>query len=208
MHYSIDSSTNLTFLAKLSDAKKAEEVWPHFVESYGKAIYQWVINWGASQADAEDIVQQTLLTVFLKVKQFHREGRFTFRTWIRQIARYTWLNVYQKASRTELLPVDEIDRIICLEKLKTSAAREDLINSFDQLACAEIRDLAFSRVRQRVNEQTWNIFFLFEHEGRSGLEIAEQFGVSHVAVRLAAFRVRQMLNEEVSLIDTSIIDML
>lgn len=207
MSLSSDSQTSLTFLAKLRDARSTDEVWPHFVESYGKLIYDWALKWGASPADAEDIVQQTLLTVYLKVNQFRREGRFTFRSWIRQIARYTWMNVFQKASRTELLPVDQIDRIVSLNKLKTSAARADLISCFDELACTEIRDLAFSKVQKRVSEQTWTIFILFEHDGLSGLEIAEKLGISHGSVRLAAFRVRQMLNEEVARIDNGIIDL-
>lgn len=208
MSLSLDSSTRLSFLANLSDSQSRMEVWPLFVETYGKAIYHWSVKWGASPADAEDIVQQTLLTVFLKIEKFQHGGRFTFRAWLRQIARYTWMNIFEKASRTEVLPVDDVEHLISLQRLKSPAAREDLINRFDQLACEEIRDLAFTRVRERVSEQTWNIFYQFEHEGRPGAEIAEEFGITPGSVRLAAFRVRQFLNEEVTRIDPSFADLL
>lgn len=201
MSLSLDSSTRLSFLANLSDSQNRMDVWPLFVDSYGKAIYYWGLKWGASPADAEDMAQQTLLTVFLKIEQFRHGGKFTFRAWLKQIARYTWMNIYEKASRTDLLPVEDVDRIISLQKLKTSAAREDLIHCFDQLACEEIRDLAFTRVRERVSEQTWEIFLLFEHQGQSGEGVAQQFDVSTNTVRMSVYRVRQLLNEEVKRID-------
>lgn len=208
MSFSVDSSTRLSFLVNLSDSENRQEVWPQFAETYGKAIYRWSLKWGASPFDAEDIVQQTLLTVFIKVKQFKHGGRFSFRAWLRQIARYTWMNILEKSMRTELLPVDDVDWLISKRQLKSPAAREDLINRFDQLACEEIRDLAFAVVRERVSEQTWSVFLLFEHESRPADEIAEQFGMTAGGVRLAAFRVRKLLNQEVALIDPSLTDLL
>ena len=112
MSLSLDSSTRLSFLANLSDSQSRMEVWPLFVESYGKAIYHWSTKWGASAADAEDIVQQTLLTVFLKIEKFEHGGRFTFRAWLRQIARYTWMNIFEKAARIEVMSVHDVEQII------------------------------------------------------------------------------------------------
>lgn len=208
MSFSIESSTRLSFLAKLNNSPNELEVWEIFVEKYGRAIYQWCIVWGASVSDAEDIVQQTLLVVFRKVQEFQHGGKLSFRAWLRQIAKYTWMNVFGKASRTVLLPIEDVEHLISVKELKTSAARADLIHRFDELACEEIRDLAFARVRERVSEQTWAIFMLFEHEKLSGSEIAERFHIREGAVRLAAYRVRRMLNEEVVCIDPSMNDLI
>lgn len=203
MAVSLDSSTKLSLLAKLADAQSRAEVWPTFVEKYGKAIYAWCLKWGASAEDAEDIVQQTLLTVFLKLELFKHGGRFTFRGWLRQIARHTWLKIIEKTAKSKPVDTEEMERLSSIKLLKTVGAREDLINSFDQLACEEIRDMAFAKVRERVSEQTWQAYILNDHEQLPGTETAKRLGITVGAVRLSAYRVRLMLNDELARIDPS-----
>lgn len=203
MGISTDSSTKLSLLAKLADAQSRVDVWPTFVETYGKAIYTWCLKWGASVEDAEDIVQQTLLTVFLKLELFKHGGRYTFRGWLRQIARHTWLKIIEKTSRAKIVDSEEIERLSSIKSLKTAGARDDLINVFDRLACDEIRDMAFSRVRERVSEQTWAAYILNDHDQLPGVETAARLGITVGAVRLSAYRVRLMLNDELVRIDPS-----
>lgn len=201
-----NSSTKMSLLAKLADDKGREDVWPTFVERYGKAIHAWCLKWGASSEDAEDIVQQTLLTVFLKLEHFKHGGRYTFRAWLRQIARHTWLKIIEKSAKATVVDSDEMERLTSIKSLKTIGARDDLINAFDQLACEEIRDMAFSKVRERVSEQTWQAYIMSDHDKSSGVEIASHLGMSIGAVRLSAYRVRLMLNDELARIDPTIIN--
>lgn len=206
MSISTNSSTKLSLLAKLADAKGREDVWPTFVEKYGNAIYAWCRKWGASSEDAEDIVQQTLLTVFLKLEHFKHGGRYTFRGWLRQIARHTWLKIIEKTAKASVVDTDEIERLTSIRMLRTVGARDDFINAFDQLACEEIRDMAFSKVRERVSEQTWQAYIMSDHDQSPGVEIAKLLGLSVGAVRLSAYRVRLMLNDELARIDPTIIN--
>jgi RNA polymerase sigma-70 factor (ECF subfamily) len=206
MSISTNSSTKLSLLAKLADDKGREDVWPTFVEKYGKAIYAWCLKWGASSEDAEDIVQQTLLTVFLKLEHFKHGGRYTFRGWLRQIARHTWLKIIEKSAKATVVDTDEMERLTSIKLLKTIGARDDLISSFDQLACEEIRDMAFSKVRERVSAQTWQAYIMSDHDQSPGIEIASRLGMTIGAVRLSAYRVRLMLNDELARIDPTIIN--
>lgn len=197
----LNSDTRSSFLAKLKDGSSQEDLWPVFVDKYGKAIFAWCRRWGASSEDAEDILQMTLLQVFLKVERFEHGGRYTFRAWLRQIARNLWLKVVERSSRTRILDDGQIERLATMKLLKSHEARQDLLSQFDQIACDEIRCLAFERVRQRVNEVTWQAYVLNDHERMAGKEIAEKLGVTLGAVRVASFRVRNMLTEELTAID-------
>jgi RNA polymerase sigma factor (sigma-70 family) len=199
-----DSNTKLSLLAKLVDTDSRSDVWPTFVEIYGKAIYDWCLKWGASSEDAEDIVQQTLMTVFLKLELFKHGGHHTFRGWLRQIARHTWLKIVEKTARATFVDIGEMERLTSIKLLKTVGARDDLIHVFDKLACEEIRDMAFSKVRERVSEQTWQAYLMSDHDHISGVEIAERLGITIGAVRLSAYRVRLILNEELAKIDPTL----
>lgn len=200
-----DSDTNLSLLVKLQENPSHEEIWPVFVDKYGKVIYSWCLRWGTSKEDAEDILQQTLLLVFLKVDLFKHGGRFSFRAWLRQIAKFTWLKIVEKTKRTKPLEFCQLKTLSTLHVLKSGNARTDLLQEFDQLACAEIRSLAFERVKQRVSDVTWQAFLLSNHDKVPGKVIAEQLGISLGAVRVAAFRVRSMLNQELAAIDPSFV---
>jgi RNA polymerase sigma factor (sigma-70 family) len=197
----INSDTHSSLLASLKSDSPQENPWPLFVAKYGQAIYAWCLRWGASHEDAEDILQLTLLQVFLKVERFERTGRFSFQGWLRQIARNIWLKIVEKNARTHCLEDDQIERLAGLNGLNSFDARKDLLHQFDQIACDEIRRLAFDRVQSRVSEATWNAFLLNDHERMPGREIAEKLGISLGAVRVASFRVRHMLNEELAVID-------
>ncbi len=196
------SDTNPSLIPKLRDAQCREEVWPEFVDRYGSLVYEWCLRWGAPIEEAEDIVQQTLLSVYLHIDSFERHGPGAFRAWMRQIARNVWLRIVEKSLRQRKALEVFADFHPDSKSLRSGLAREDLLRQFDEVACEEIRSLAFERVRQRVSTNTWNAFFLCDHDRMPGKIVAERLGISLKAVHLAAIRVRRMLTEELLRIDS------
>lgn len=193
--------TKPSLIPKLRDTACREEVWPEFVSRYGSLVFDWCIRWGAPAEEAEDIVQQTLLSVFLHIDSFERQGPGAFRAWMRQIARNVWLRIVEKSLRQRNLMREIAETLPDSKSLRSAFAREDLLRKFDEVACEEIRSLAFERVRQRVSSNTWEAFFLCDHDRVPGRIVAERLGISLKAVHLAAIRVRNMLAQELSKID-------
>lgn len=192
MSTAIRFDTKPSLIPKLRDAAFREEVWPEFVSRYGSLVYDWCIRWGAPAEEAEDIVQQTLLSVFLHIDAFERQGPGAFRAWMRQIARNVWLRIVEKTLRQRRM----MREIAESRTLRSGLAREELLRKFDEVACEEVRSLTFERVRQRVSPNTWEAFYLCDHERIPGKIVAERLGISLKAVHLAAIRVRRMLAEE------------
>jgi RNA polymerase sigma-70 factor (ECF subfamily) len=194
--------TRVSLILSLKNGCRQEQVWPDFADKYGPLIYRWCLRWGANPQDAEDIVQQTLLSVFLKIEMFEsRHGQGSFRGWIRRIARNVWLKIVSKSIRMNRPVAPGSQSLGNSRLLWSSAARDDLLNHFDALACEEIRDLAFDKVRQRIRPQTWEAYYLSDHDNLPGQDVAERLGMSLKAVHLAAIRVRRMLSEELADID-------
>lgn len=193
--------TKPSLIPKLRDSSCREEVWPDFVERYGSLVYDWCLRWGAPPQEAEDIVQQTLLSVFLHVDSFEKEGPGAFRAWMRRISRNVWLRIVEKSLRQRQVLTEIAESFPDTRSLRSALAREDLLRKFDEVACEEIRSLAFERVRLRVSSTTWEAFLLCDHDRVPGKIVAERLGISLKAVHLAAIRVRNMLAEELSRID-------
>ena len=146
-------------------------------------------------------MQQTLLSVFLNIDSFERQGPGAFRAW-RQIARNVWLRVVEKSLRYRQVLSEIAESGPHAKSLRSAQAREDLLRKFDEVACEEIRSLAFERVRARVSSTTWEAFLLCDHDRVPGKVVAERLDISLKAVHLAAIRVRSMLSEELVRIDS------
>ena len=192
-------STQLSLLDDLSSPHQ-HVAWPIFLNRYGGIVMDWCRQWGASAEEAEDIVQDTLLRVFLHINQFQHRGRFSFRSWLKTIARNVWLSLIRERCRTD----DQLHAEPATQpqfSLLSLQARENLEELFNEMATREILEIAAQRVRTRVSPATWAIFQMSEVEDVPGPEIAQLMGVTIVTVHHATSRVRAMLRQEIALID-------
>ena len=198
---SLDSRTHVSLLVRLSDETRRDEAWSVFAEKYGGLIYRWCRHWGADASDAEDITQETLLAVYLRIIRYEHGGRYSFRAWLRKIAKRVWIKVLERSIRNKALGSGQSVENEAIWKLASSGARDDLLHRFDDMAREEIRDLVFHRVKSRVAENTWNAYFLNDHEKLSGEEISNRLGMSIGSVHVSAHRVRKLIREELAQLD-------
>jgi RNA polymerase sigma-70 factor (ECF subfamily) len=80
-------STRHSLLARIRDLKDAD-AWSEFVEVYTPFVYGFVQRRGLQSADASDVTQDVMRTVFLAVNGFeHEQRKGSFRSWLITIAR-------------------------------------------------------------------------------------------------------------------------
>lgn len=195
----MNPSTQISLLDDLSSPRQ-QVAWPIFLNRYGGIVMDWCRQWGASVEEAEDIVQETLLRVFLHISQFHHRGRFSFRSWLKTIARNVWLTLVKERCRPDSQVQPEMPAAPQFSLLSLQA-RENLEELFNEMATREIVEMASQRVQARVSPVTWKIFQMSEVEEVPGPEIAHRLGVTIVTVHHATSRVRAMLRQEIALID-------
>jgi len=63
----LDSRTHPSLLAKLRDEGLRDQARGVFADKNGGLIYRWCRHRGADHTDAEDITQETLLAVYLRI---------------------------------------------------------------------------------------------------------------------------------------------
>src|SRR6185295_18148826 len=80
-----------------------QEGWRQFFDTYWRLIYSVARRTGLSDADAEDIVQETVLAVAKQMPSFHYDpARGSFKNWLLLITRRRIIQFQRKRSKMPL----------------------------------------------------------------------------------------------------------
>ena len=136
----------------------------------------------------EDLVQMVFVKVFAKIDQFN--GPVPLEHWVSRIAINTCINqIKAERVRPELRWADlgDEERFV----VETLAATENELDATDAFAAREIVE----KLLTRLEPADRMLVTLLHLEGRSGKEVAQMMGCSHLSVRVRDFRVRQKLKQ-------------
>lgn len=118
------------------------------------------MRYGRSVQEAEDILQESFIKVFAKIKDFRFESRLE--TWITRITINTALN--HQRQKLYLLPMVDVDHIMM--------AQDEEIN------LSEFHLSELVKIIQSLPDGCRVVFNLFAIEGYSHKEISEELGIS------------------------------
>ena len=192
------TGTRLSLLTRLKNWDDSEG-WREFFDRYGKLIYGFAIKAGLSEAEAQDVVQETLLAVAKQMPGFHYDpAKGSFRRWLFNQARWRIADEFRKRRRGALVQAvsDETSTGTSqLERVPDGAA-EKLQATWD----AEWREnqlaRALERVKAKVNERQFQMFHLFAVQGWSMSEIIRTLQVNRAQVYMAKMRVSKLVKLE------------
>jgi RNA polymerase sigma factor (sigma-70 family) len=186
------SWTSLTLLARLGNAGDSG-AWEQFVSIYGPLVYRYALRRGLQNADAEDLIQEVMVTVVKALRTYNPE-RGRFRNWLFTVVRNKLNDLSRSGQRQPRGTGDSgVQRLLAQQP----ASDEFLSALWNEEYERFLWKLAASRVRERVREATWKAFWLATVEQRNPKEVAESLQLSVAAVYLAISRVRGMLRKQV-----------
>jgi RNA polymerase sigma-70 factor (ECF subfamily) len=185
-------STSSTLLWRLTRDPTDQAAWGEFVHRYSPMIYSWCRRWHLQPADAEDVTQEVSERVFRYIRGYQR-AKGKFRAWLKTVAAHAVSDCLASQRR----PGQGSGDSEVLKLLDTAAARDDLQLRLDEEFDRELREEAESRVRRRVQPNSWEAFRLMKYEGKSGPETALGLKMNVTAVFMASSRVQQMLEAEI-----------
>lgn len=190
------TETDVSLLERMGDSRLRTEAWSIFVARYTRLFVVWFRHWGVDPHTMEDLLQETLMRVLNNIKQFDRRNQGSFRAWLKTLARNSWNQLIIDAERQLAQRGADPRRVSQLLMLRTESAENHLYSLLDELATKELLSLAHSRVRRRVDQQTWETYqrVLIEETPVKNVVAALQIPASQVYSNL--FRVRRMLREE------------
>lgn len=114
--------------------------WREFFDRYAPAVYRVARLRGVPQSDADDIVQQVMMSIVTHIADFRYDrDRGRFRDWVRRITENKIISLKRRARPSTFLSddamQDQVDNETCVEALWEKEWRlQDLHYCVDQVA--------------------------------------------------------------------------
>lgn len=176
--------------------------WEEFCDAYGRVLHAVAAKSGLSSADAEDVVQETLLTVVRKIRDFdydREKGRF--KSWLLTITRNRVIDRLRQRRREQRFEAggregEDGPEGAALEEL-ADEAQPTMDEVFELEWKRGLYEAARERIRGRVAARQFQIFDLSVTREWSVEKVVEALGVTANQVYLARHRVGEAISVEV-----------
>ncbi|MBI2929478.1 MAG: sigma-70 family RNA polymerase sigma factor [Verrucomicrobia bacterium] len=186
-----------------------QESWREFFDTYWRLIHRVARKAGLREDEAQDVVQETILSVAKKMPGFKYDPAVgSFRGWLFQLTRWRIINQFKKrqvltpapaptrwdSEAAETAPLDSLDAP--LEEIPDPAA-PPLDAVWEEEWQQHLLTTAIARVKARISPSLYQMFDLHVNKRLAVTEVAQALGVSAAQIYLAKHRVGRLLKQEV-----------
>lgn len=163
------------------------------VEQYLDSLYSTALRLTRKPADAQDLVQETLMKAYRAYGNF-KEGT-NLKAWLFRILTNSYINIYRyKKRRPVEVDVDNQDTMYVYHKLRGSQS-DDLTQSVEDSFFETFTDSVISDALENLPDQYREVVLLSDVEGLSYAEIAEMLEVPPGTVMSRLHRGRKALQK-------------
>ena len=200
----VSIETRASLLGRLKNWEDAES-WEDFTRIYWRLIYGVARKSGLADAEARDVVQETLLGVAKKIHEFEsNSARGSFKGWLLNLTRWRIADHFR---RRPPAPADSRDRSAPDDRTATVERVADP-SQIDALWEAEwkrnLLETAMTRMCRRLNPKHAQIFDLYAVRRWTAARVARELGVNVVQVYLVNHRLTRLLKAEVAYLHTKL----
>ena len=194
--------TRATLLHRLKDWQD-QASWQVFFDTYWKLIYSVALKGGLTNAEAEDVVQQTMISVAKHMPGFKYDPALgSFMAWLLSMTRWRMADQLRKR-QPRLVEYQEFppDQELCLAEgeraIPASAQVEpDLEKLWDEEWEKNLLAAAIAKARRRLDPNQYQVFDCYVNKDWPPERVAKAFGISVNQVYLAKHRVTGLIKEE------------
>ena len=199
--------TRATLLERLKDWQDRSS-WQEFFDTYWKLIYGVARKAGMTVAEAQDVVQETMLSVTRHMPTFKYDPAIgSFKGWLLNMTR--WRIIDQLRTRGSagahqpLAGGDTTGTGIVEQVVDPASQRLDQI--WDEEWEKTIFDAAIAKIKHHIDPQKYQLFEFYVMKEWPAEKVAETFGVPVDHVYLAKHRISEVLKEEVHRLEKEMI---
>jgi RNA polymerase sigma-70 factor (ECF subfamily) len=190
--------TRQSLLSRIKDLEDRES-WQDFFDTYWRLIYGVARKSGLNDAEAQDIVQETVISVARKIEGFkYVPAQCSFKTWMLQITRWriiSQLKRRDRAGRSSGLSDAGEQEGLSLEQIPDPAG-VDLEVIWDEEWRKNLLAVALERVKRKIDPEQFQIFDLNCVEQWPAQKVAHTLGLNIGRVYLARHRVGKLVKAE------------
>ena len=178
-----------------------QDSWKEFFDTYWRLIYNVAIKAGLNDQEAQDVVQETVITVAKNLKDFKTDpARGSFKAWLLKTTHWRITNQFNKRrpdqiARAHRAPDDTRDT--ATEERIPDTGGAALESVWDTEWKEHLVATALERLKRAVKLKHYQIFFLHVIKGQSVRDVAESLGVNVAQVYLVKHRLARQFKEEI-----------
>lgn len=156
-----------------------QESWKDFFETYWRLIYGVAVKSGLTNSEAEDVVQETIISVSKKIGDFKADpAAGSFKAWLMNLTR--WRIVDQVRKRTPEVPYPKHQQT---ERTPLTAQQPDpsgleLERIWEEEWNSNLIKAALEKVQAQANARHYQVFYLHVIQEFSPEKVATITGVS------------------------------
>ncbi len=191
--------TRYSLLSRLQDWSD-DDSWRDFFETYWRLIYAMALKAGLTESEAQDVVQETIISVAKDLHKFERvRERGSFKGWLRNIIRWRIADQFRKRIRHEPLPNAPPETSFPAANVADvpDPAGSATEAAWDEEMRVSLFEAALKNIRPQVREEYFQMFDLYVIKHWPPGRIARALGVNVGQVYLAKHRVARILKKEI-----------
>ena len=183
--------------------------WQEFFDMYWQLIYNVAIKAGLSDAEAQEVVQETVIGVARKIAEFKADpARGSFSAWLMQLTRWRIADQWRKRQsgidrnaagvgiQVTESPSDDTGSTGPIERVPDPASVV-LESVWREEWERHLMTAALERVKQQVSPRQFQMFDLHVRQNLSVQETARTLQASAASVYMAKHRVARLVKKEV-----------
>ena len=188
--------TSRTLIASVQ--QQQEGAWERFVEVYEPAISAFLRAKGVQDADADDILQETLRGVAKGIANWQADPqRGTFHNWLFTLTRRKLVDFWRRQAGQPQGSGDT-EMQVRLDAVEDHRSDADIWNlEYER----RLFQYAAQQVSGEVDSATWQAFWLTAVAGETPSEVASKLGIRVGSVYVARTRVMRRLRDRIAELD-------
>lgn len=196
--------TRTTLIQRLKDWQD-QSSWQHFFDTYWQLIHSVALKGGLTEAEAQDVVQETMISVAKQMPTFKYDRKIgSFKSWLLHTTRWRIMDQLRKRKHLVSLPDEPATDIGTMGKIMDGASL-DLDALWDVEWEKNLLDAAVAKIKRRLDPQKYQIFDFYVNKEWSTEKVAATYGIPVAQVYLTKHRVTEMIKEEVERLRTEMV---
>jgi RNA polymerase sigma factor (sigma-70 family) len=199
---------NETFATRSSFVKRLRDwndqmTWNQFFGIYGQIILSTARRAGLEPQEAEDVVQETILSVAKKMPDFvYDRSRCSLGGWVRHVAELRIIDQFRRRRNREIQVAHPVDESEMASPHPFGGAvglgeSESVDAEWQEAWKQHVLAMAMGRLQLKVSPEHFQIFHALAVDGKTAPQTARLLGVRVTQVYVVRHRLTRLLTREV-----------
>src|SRR5262245_20819638 len=191
--------TRASLLARLKNWDD-QEGWKRFFETYGKLIYSVARKASLGDAEAQDVVQETIIAAAKKLPEFKYDPAIgSFKGWLSQLTRWRIIDHLRKKqyeSHGEKFRREEpLDTAIAEREPDPAAFNLEAV--WDEEWQKQAMETAMDKAKRQVSATQFQMFYLHVIKNKPAKDVARHLQAKLHEVYFAKLKVGRIIQKEI-----------